>query len=124
MRKRILAVAIYATLSACVSSGTKVTQQQLTKFEVGKTTEADVIAALGAPNNSTIATDGSKIDVYAHVSARANAASYVPIVGLFAGSATAHTDSVTLTFDPTGLLKAVSSSTGQTTVNTGLANQQ
>ena len=54
----------------CVSSGTKVTQQQLTQFQVGKTTEGEVIAALGSPNSVSVLPDGSKTDVYLHISDR------------------------------------------------------
>jgi outer membrane protein assembly factor BamE (lipoprotein component of BamABCDE complex) len=110
-------------LAGCVSSGTKVTQQQLTQFQVGKTTEAEVIAAFGAPTSSSVATDGSKTDVYQHISAHANAATYIPIVGIFAGGAKSTADTAVLNFDQQGILRSTSSSTAHSDVNTGLANQ-
>ncbi len=123
--KRILPLSIaVASIMGCVSSGTKVTQQQISAFEVGKTTEAQVIAALGPPNGTATATDGTKSDVYMHVAAHATAATYIPIVGAFAGGAKSTTDSVTFNFDAHGMLKSSSSSSGQNTVNTGLANQK
>lgn len=110
-------------VAGCVSSGTKVTQQQAAAFEVGKTTEAQVLAALGAPNQTSTLSDGTRKDIYMHVSAHANAASYIPIVGLFAGGAKGTNDTATSTFTPDGVLMSTSSSSGQTSVNTGLANQ-
>jgi outer membrane protein assembly factor BamE (lipoprotein component of BamABCDE complex) len=107
----------------CVSSGTKVTQEQAAAFEVGKTTEAQVRAALGAPNQTSRISDGTRLDIYTHISAHANAASYIPIVGLFAGGATGTNDTATFTFTPDGVLKSSSTSSGTTNVNTGIANQ-
>lgn len=122
--KYLIAVGLALILAGCVSSGTKVTQAQISAFQVGKTTEADVIAALGVPNSASAQPDGSKIDVYAHMSAHANAASYVPIVGLFAGGAKSDSDTAVFSFGPDGILKSTSSNTAHADVNTGLANQK
>ena len=109
---------------ACVSSGTKVTQTQLSEFHVGATTEGQILAELGPPTTTATFTDGSKMDIYAHTAAHANAASYVPVVGLFAGGAKGNSQSVTFNFDSKGILKSTSSSDTQIKVNTGLTNQQ
>jgi hypothetical protein len=120
----LVAVVLAGILAGCVSSGTKVTQSQMSAFQVGKTTETEVIAAFGAPNSTSVLSDGSKVDVYVHVSAHANAASYVPIVGLFAGGAKSSSDTAVFSFGPDGLLKSTSSNTAHSDVNTGLANQK
>ena len=120
----LIAAGLAGILAGCVSSGTKVTQAQVSAFQVGKTTEAEVLAALGPPNSASVLSDGSKIDVYVHMSAHANAASYVPIVGLFAGGAKGDSDTVVLSFGPNGLLRSTSSNTAHADVNTGLANQK
>ena len=123
LKNSIVAVIACAAV-ACVSSGTKVTQTQLSDFHVGATTEGQVLAELGPPTTTSTFTDGSKMDIYAHTAAHANAASYVPVVGLFAGGAKGSTQSVTLNFDSQGILRSTSSSNTQVNVNTGLANQQ
>lgn len=120
----LIAAGLVGILAGCVSSGTKVTQAQVSAYQVGKTTEAEVIAALGAPNSASVLSDGSRIDVYMHTSAHANAASYVPIVGLFAGGAKGDSETAVFTFSPNGILKATSSSAAHSDVNTGLANQK
>lgn len=123
MAKGIIALSVMIIIVGCVSSGTKVSQQQLTQFEVGKTTEAQVIAALGEPTSRSVSTDGTKTDVYQHISAHANAASFIPVVGIFAGGAKSTADTAVLHFDQTGILVSTSSATAHTNVNTGIANQ-
>lgn len=110
--------------AGCVSSGTKVTGDQLAQFKDGTTTEAQIVAKLGPPNSASTSTDGSKTDIYVHIAASANAASYIPVVGLFAGGAKGTNDSVVFNFDSKGVLKSHSSSTGQMALNTGLLNQK
>jgi len=118
-----IAGAIACSLAACVSSGTHVTADQASAFQVGTTTEADVIAKLGEPNSVSTSPDGTKIDTYMHVASSANAASFIPVVGLFAGGAKSSTESVTFTYDSHLILKSTSSNKTQMNVNTGLANQ-
>lgn len=108
----------------CASSGTMVTEQQAGQFQKGVTTREQVIAKLGQPNSSSAMDDGTRADVYVHVHAAANAASYIPVVGLLAGGANSTTNTATFTYDKTGLLKTIATSTGQAEVNTGLLNQK
>ena len=95
-------------LAGCVSSGTQVTEEQAGQFQKGITTEQEVIAKLGTPN--------------AYVRARPNAVDFVPIVGLLAGGATAQANTVTFTFDSSGVLKSYSATASNSEVHTGIAN--
>lgn len=123
MHIRFAAAGLAALLMAgCASSGTMVTEQQAGQFQDGVTTRAQVIAKLGDPNQATIASDGTRTDIYMHVSARADGASFIPVVGLLAGGANSKTNTATFTYDKDGLLKTVATSTGQSHVNTGLLN--
>ena len=56
--KAVLIVAAALGLSACVATGKKVTQEQVSRFQKGKTTYQEVIADLGEPTNSTLHSDG------------------------------------------------------------------
>ncbi len=122
--KTITAVLALAALSACVSSGTKVTEAQAGQFEKGKATEAEVIAKLGPPTTATRAADGSRSDAYLYTQAQARAASYIPVVGLMAGGADGTATVIMFNFTPDGVLKDWTSSVSNTSVNTGLANQK
>jgi len=120
---KFMVAALGCIMAGCVSSGTKVTADQQASFQPGTTAETQIIAKLGPPNNVATLADGSKMDSYMHIAASANAATYVPIVGLFAGGAKSTTDTVMFAFDPQGILKSTTSNHGQSNVNTGIANQ-
>jgi hypothetical protein len=117
------AAAAALLLSGCASSGTKVSEQQVQAFQKGTSTRAQVVAALGAPTSTLVQSDGTRIDVYMHIQASANAASFVPIVGLFAGGATGSTDSATFTYDAAGTLQRSTWGHSASDVKTGLLNQ-
>lgn len=105
---------------ACVSSGTKVTETNLSKFQKGVTTQADVEKALGPPQNRTLLADGRRLIVYVGIHAQAKAASFIPVVGLIAGGATGQANAVAFTFDEGGVLQSYSSSESRSDVRTGL----
>lgn len=121
--RNVIGAAALALMAGCASSGTMVTANQAAQFEKGKATRAQVIAQLGQPNASTVLNDGTQIDVYVHAYAAANGASYVPVVGLLAGGASGTTNTATFTFGKDGVLKAVTTSSGQAQSKTGLLNQ-
>ncbi len=116
-------LATAAALWGCASSGTKVTAADMASFTVGRSTEADVIGRLGEPNSTATAADGTRTDIYVYAQAAANAASFIPVVGLLAGGATSHTTTASFVFDQRGVLSATSSGQGHSNVNTGLLNQ-
>lgn len=123
MNARLAVFLAAVLLSGCVSSGTKVTQTDISQFKKGVTTEAEVVAKLGKPTGTSITSSGTKIDVYSYVHAAANAASYIPIVGLAAGGATGESTVVMFTFDANGVLKEYTATQSNSDVKTGLLNQ-
>lgn len=123
MKQILLATLVAVALAGCVSSGTKVTEKDMSGFQRGVTTEQEVITRLGAPNMTSLADDGTRIDRYLYVHASPNAANFIPIVGLMAGGAKGTSTTVQFIYDNNGVLKSYSSSSSQMKVNTGLANQ-
>jgi outer membrane protein assembly factor BamE (lipoprotein component of BamABCDE complex) len=120
--------AIFAGLAAlvcagCVSSGTQVSEATASQFKEGVTTERDVIRVLGEPQQTTVMQNHHRLLVYVGISAHATAATYVPVVGLFAGGAKGTHSTATFDFDQNGILTSMSHSTGQTDVRSGLLNQ-
>ena len=124
MRNHFAALAALLLLAGCASSGTMVTEQQAGQFQDGVTTRDQVIAKLGEPNQATLASDGTRTDIYVHVSARADGASFIPVVGLLAGGANSKSNTATFTYTKDGVLKSAATSVGQAHVNTGLLNQK
>lgn len=119
-----LSLALAAVLAGCISSGTMVTEGQAGQFQKGVTSRQQVIAKLGAPDNTTLMDDGTRVDAYVHTRAAANAASYIPVVGLLAGGANSTSNTATFTYDRAGVLKAISSGSSEADVGTGLLNQK
>jgi hypothetical protein len=106
---RIVGVLCALALSGCVSSGTQVKESQLTSFQKGVTTEPDVIKALGPPQSTTTSTTGIRTIVYYGLRASPKAATFIPVVGLFAGGAKAQTNSVVFMFGPDGKMTEMTS---------------
>ena len=112
--------ALCASMSGCMSAGTKVTDDQMTQFQKGVTTEDQVISHLGKPNSTARNSDGTFTDVYQYVHATPDAVDFVPIVGLLAGGATGTSNTVTFVFDEKKVLKDYSSAQSTQKVKTGL----
>lgn len=87
--RRFVAVAVAATLSGCFSmtTGRKFNDNSVKDIHTGKTTRSEVIQMFGQPPNRTSTGNGNEIWTYIHHQAKshATAATYIPIVGLFAG---------------------------------------
>lgn len=91
-----------------------VTMEEASQFKIGVATFDEVTARLGQPQVVTTESDGDRTITYSSIHTSVKAATFVPIVGLFAGGAKAQTSTVTFAFGPDGLLKK--SSIGNTTV--------
>jgi membrane-associated protease RseP (regulator of RpoE activity) len=109
------------TLAGCVSSGRPVDQTRVAAFQRGKTTSAQVLAALGPPNGSSVLGDGSSVLVYTYTHAQARPETFIPIIGPLVGGADATSQTISFTFGPDGVLRSQSSYQSQAAVGTGLA---
>jgi hypothetical protein len=107
-----------------VSSGVQVPAAATQGFEKGRTTMAEVQAKLGAPTVRTSNGAGGTIFVYSGVTATTRAATFLPIVGAFAGGADTRMTSVTLTFDPHGVLTDVQRTEMQSGSHLGASQPQ
>jgi hypothetical protein len=92
---------------------------EISAFTVGKTTVADVIKANGKPNGETTNSDGTESIIYSRTSAHAKAATFVPVVGMFAGGAKGTTEVVTFVFNSDGTLKSANKTTSN--IDCGMA---
>lgn len=112
MRHLILAL-LLIHLAGCASSGSR--SVYLDNLEqhlvVGTTTTQEVLSLMGPPTSrfTTVTTTGTRDTwVYAHSQIATSPATFIPIVGLFAGGATVDTKSVGLSFDTNGRLASIS----------------
>ncbi|HZZ32389.1 MAG TPA: hypothetical protein VFE10_10385 [Phenylobacterium sp.] len=110
----IAAAAALMTASAATAA---ITDEQIAGLKVGEATYSDVVAQLGRPSSVETSSDGSKTVTYSVSKTHLKAATFVPIVGLFAGGAKADTATDRFEFGADGVLAKVSTST--THVNCG-----
>ena len=108
--KRLSAVMLSLLAAGCMNtdSGKPISQTQLAAFKEGATTYAQVVQALGQPMSTSVI-NGEKTIAYGYSSIHSNpsAASFIPIVGMFATSqASTRFESVAFTFDMAGILKS------------------
>ncbi len=137
---------IMLLLSGCVSSGNpSVRDESATgQIKAGVTTKEDVKKLLGKPNsvgkgsgNLAAATGlpvtphaplalNSNYEVwsYSHISVETDAATFIPIVGLFAGGATSSVSSLTIYFDDKGVVQFVQSSQSEGRSGIGSGGQK
>jgi outer membrane protein assembly factor BamE (lipoprotein component of BamABCDE complex) len=111
--KIVGAVLALALLAGCVSVGTQVKDSALEQFQKGVTTEADVVKALGPPQSITTSTEGLRMLTYMGLHSQPKAASFIPVVGLFAGGADTTGSYVSFRFDKDGKLADITSQQNQ-----------
>lgn len=75
---RYFVVILALALTACVSAGVRVDQSRLADFKKGKTTESDIIAALGSPTMTSVDSTGEKSLIYSFTSAQPRPESFIP----------------------------------------------
>lgn len=87
----ILLSAVVAWFSSCASTsgGTQISSDKVSQIKKGVTTRAEVEGLLGPPAHVGLMSDGRRMMTYSfyETSAHATGATYIPIVGAFAGGA-------------------------------------
>lgn len=116
--------------SGCVSSGNPsvMDQDRISKIKLNTSTKEDVRRILGQPNSMS-RTSGSYSAIpdlppsttltnveawnYTHINVDVDAATFIPIVGLFAGGAISNINIFTVVFDDQGIVRHISSTQSQ-----------
>ena len=116
---RYFVVILALALTACVSAGVRVDQSRLAEFKKGKTTESDIIAALGSPTMTSVDSTGEKSLIYSFTSAQPRPESFIPYVGPLVGGSDAETTNVMFFLNKRGVMKHYTSSQSRIGVGTG-----
>lgn len=129
-RYSIQSLALLFLVSSCVSSGNPsvVDEGRTSQVILNTSTKEDVKRILGTPNSvsrqsgSYVALPGlppsqSRTNVeiwsYSHMNVEVDGATFIPIVGLFAGGATSNVNTFTVIFDEQGIVRHISSTQSQ-----------
>ncbi len=120
MRKviRYAAIAAVIGLAGCAASGVKVSDDQLSSLVKGQTSRAEVLAKFGKPTTQIRSSDGTATVLYNFAEYRTRPATFIPIVGIFAGGSDIHTSSATFRFDANDRL--LDYTTAQSDMGTGM----
>ncbi|MDD2663982.1 MAG: outer membrane protein assembly factor BamE [Dechloromonas sp.] len=116
---RILISASALLLSACVSHGVMVTEQQVSQIRRGETSEAEVVAILGQPT-SISSINGRRMLIYSGMYAQPRPATFIPVVGPLVGGADVRASSVVISISD-GIVSDIYSTHTASASGTGLA---
>jgi outer membrane protein assembly factor BamE (lipoprotein component of BamABCDE complex) len=116
--------AIGILVSGCASTGVYVDPDRLSAFERGVTTRAEVEAALGRPTMAQALQDGKAVLTYTYADAQIRPASFIPVVGMFAGGSDVRADSVSIFFDAQGRFESSQSTTSEYGSSVGQVRQR
>ncbi|MBV8471374.1 MAG: hypothetical protein JOY60_16095 [Burkholderiaceae bacterium] len=123
----VLGVCAVFMLAGCASSGNAVLKSETEtsvkdKLVEGKSTKSDVRNIYGAPMKTSFTDNGSEIWTYEFSNMSADAISYVPIVNLFARSASGTKKELVVLYDKSDVVQRFTMSESNVTVKGGLAN--
>jgi outer membrane protein assembly factor BamE (lipoprotein component of BamABCDE complex) len=107
-------------LAGCATHGVQVSADKASQFKPGVATEWDVVTALGQPTSITSA-NGQRMLSYSGAQAQVRPASFIPIIGLFAGGADVRYSMTMFKFGADGKLIDVMQTNGASGMNTGAA---
>ncbi len=111
MRQTTLTVLAALALASCATTGNRVLKDEAAAAKVQAVmTAAQVRAVVGEPMSVTTTDARDVVWVYLYTTSAANAATFVPIVGLFAGRITSQSSRLVVSFGPDGLVKTTSRS--------------
>ncbi len=124
MKRILLPLALVVVLGGCASAGNDRVKAETmdtvsTKVTKGVTTKDQVRALYGEPGAVSLTDGGSEVWHYAYSHATATAASYIPIVGLFAGGANVEKNEVVFIFDKSDVVQNYTVHASQSTVQRG-----
>lgn len=116
-----LAIALSAVLTGCAATGVQVSEQKAQSFQVGHSTYANVIAALGSPTTSTISSNGQRTAIYSYAAMQSRPQNFIPYIGPFVAGYDTKSSAVVFVFDEHGVLLSTTSSQSELGIGANLA---
>jgi len=106
---RLLAVVLLFVTSACVSAGTKAITdpEAISRIEVDKSTQADVMALLGYPLTASYGEKGEPTWHYTYTTAMPLPTGYLPVVKAFTPDLSETARRFGVTFNKEGVVKSL-----------------
>ena len=108
----VVAMSVGAGVGCTRTYGRRVSMEELGKIELGHTTKAQVVTLLGEPQGKKTSYSGQDSWIYKFSQTSTNGATYVPVVGLFAGKVSAKAEIVRISFTNGVVADVTTSSSG------------
>ncbi len=122
MNKRLMGALLALTVAGCVSIGHKLDPEKMDQIKKGETTRDQTIALLGSPDQVAKDSDSNVTFSYIYSRSTPKPATFIPIVGLFAGGADIQNQTFLVTFGPNGIVKNTTSTYGASEADMGAAS--
>jgi len=119
VRKSLVFIAVALLVSGNEKVRTETMDTVGTKVVKGTTTKDQVRSLYGEPTAVSLTDAGSEVWTYEYAHATANAASFVPIVGMFAGGSNVNKNEVVFIFDKNNVMQNYTVHASQTEVRRG-----
>jgi outer membrane protein assembly factor BamE (lipoprotein component of BamABCDE complex) len=107
-------------INGCATSGRKIDQAKLSQIKTAQTTKQDVIKLIGSPDQITTDGFGNTTFMYQYVRASTKPASFIPIVGAFAGGVNVQNEFAIINIDSNGIVRNMITSLGANDTSVGL----
>lgn len=100
-------LAVVLSLSGCATIGNEqISRYETTsKIEIGKSTKADVRALVGEPTKVNFQENGKEIWEYKFSKGHIKPATFIPLVGIFAGGMKVEGNTLTIMFNNAGVVE-------------------
>ncbi len=98
--------------AGCASTGTNFDDSKVSQIKKGETTEADLIALFGQPNQRTTNSEGIATLTWIYASAKVKGESFIPYAGAFLGGSDTAQKTLAVTLDKNGKVENFNSSVG------------
>ena len=105
-------IAVTISLVGCVTIGRQLDQNSVESIRKGETTKEEVVKLLWSPDQITRDSNGNTIMMYLYMRMTTKAASFIPVVGMFAGGANTQNQTVIIVVGQNGIVSDITSSQG------------
>jgi outer membrane protein assembly factor BamE (lipoprotein component of BamABCDE complex) len=126
IRRQVNAVgAIVAAvcLASCASVGTPIAQQNISQIKPRVTTEVDLVRMFGPPSTKTLDTNGKTLLGWLYSAAQAKPATFVPVVGAFAGGTDVQVQQLSVLMNKNGTVERYTMNNSNPNVEMGTPRQ-
>jgi hypothetical protein len=117
MKNILTTLCLAALLCGCASAGKNFDSRKVQEIKKGETTEADLVQMFGRPAARNFNSETGNTLVWVYTTSSVNGATFIPVVGMFAGGATVKHKTLSVTLDHSGKVSVYNYGGGKATAN-------